>query len=241
MSRKNINIPILIILIMAFFAFFVFYDKASDTKQILNLLQNRTIALKQADMPLSSAEIAGWKTYENTKYGYSIRYPADWEAIDITNEEVVSESTANGQRLKSAPLKEVLRQQNEGNLESIITLLAPDDIKPIVPKKGPGDFWISGIRLDVKKGKLEDEVKKYAVLFTTSSEVKGKLSTSKIGELNVVKIEIEKTIKTPYPAKTYAALMEKGGMIYRLTNDAPSATNHGSLFNQILSTFKFTQ
>lgn len=47
--------------------------------------------------PISSEEVADWKTYTNTKYGYSIKYPSDWYVYgaDGSRSNVETNATAN--------------------------------------------------------------------------------------------------------------------------------------------------
>jgi hypothetical protein len=87
MQKGNINIPILIILILAGLVAFVFYDKGFDTKQIISLNQTEPTVLTQPKTSSTSAEIANWKTHTSSNMGISFKYPHDWYIEDYSNTE----------------------------------------------------------------------------------------------------------------------------------------------------------
>lgn len=68
---------ILIILIAGGLVYYFQYTKIPELNTKINDLQNQVNQLQeQAKQPAD--ETADWKTYENTKYGYSVKYPSDW-------------------------------------------------------------------------------------------------------------------------------------------------------------------
>lgn len=82
MSQKGIiNIPIIIVLIVAALAGYFLYSKASDTGELINLYQNHETAVK-APISSSSGETTGEKTYRDTKYNFSFEYPGTWSVKD---------------------------------------------------------------------------------------------------------------------------------------------------------------
>lgn len=51
----------------------------------------------------SSDPTAGWKTYTNATYGYSIKYPAAWMVTELSNVVQVSDSSDNNQAVLICP------------------------------------------------------------------------------------------------------------------------------------------
>ncbi|MFA5770548.1 MAG: hypothetical protein WC894_03595 [Patescibacteria group bacterium] len=81
---KTIILSVLIIITLSLIAYLAFQNQKLQ-KQILNPQVSPTI---QAPSPTSkpsssistpSDETAGWKTYTNTKYKYTLQYPLEWQ------------------------------------------------------------------------------------------------------------------------------------------------------------------
>lgn len=231
------NIAVLVIIIGVTVAGYLLITNYSNLSRVISrdnrVKINPITPIVQNPSP-TSISMEQWKDYTDTKYGYSIRYPQDWEAKDITNEEVVLLTGPNGP-VKSTTLMDFLEDKSHEEYKSIVTLVAPDDIRPIVPKKGPGDMWISGIRIEVKLSNLNKEVEKYKNIFNSGSGIEGQITTETINDTDITVISIYNSI-TGKTLKDYIALIEKSGLLYEINTDG---SNHSDLFNQILSTFKF--
>jgi hypothetical protein len=71
-----VDIPIIIVLVVGFFALFVIYTKYSDTNQFINLYQPKSQTIIKTSS--QSAQTTDWKTYTNNKYSYSIKFPLEF-------------------------------------------------------------------------------------------------------------------------------------------------------------------
>lgn len=197
------NIAVLAIIIVAVIAGYFFTTNYSNNQTKINPIA----PIVQIPSP-ANAGTAQWKEYADTKYGYSIKYPNDWEAKDITDEEVVFLTGSDGP-VNTTTLKNFLNDKSQEEYKSIVTLIAPDDIKPVVPKKGPGGFWISGIRIKIKLSNVNKEVEKYKNIFNSSgSEIKGQITTKNFNNTNITLISLENSV-TGKALKSYVALIEK--------------------------------
>ena len=63
-----------------------------NSQTVVNNQQNVNIPTLSPPSPTPVDETANWKTYANTKYKYSIKYPPDWniENVDLANPEKVN-------------------------------------------------------------------------------------------------------------------------------------------------------
>lgn len=171
---------------------------------------------------------AGWKTYSNNEYGFSVKYPTTWEVIDITNEPVAI-GVGKGGTSVTTPLKEFYSNKFNQDVELTITIFGPKDIRPLVPTK-VGGFWISGIRLEIAKGDKDKEIANFsATEYKTENIIVNSIAVTKISR--VVTGERK-------PAAT-TALFTKNELLYKLSNDAPGLGHGNDIFDQILQTFKF--
>jgi hypothetical protein len=167
----------------------------------------------------SSAEnqTSDWKTYVNNEFKYSVKYPSNWVARDITNESVATglDSTGNN---TFEPLNEVYKRVMKENVDSISSFIDSNDEEKILPKK-PGEFYIGGIILHVEEnGKLD---------LTKGEKIK-------VSGVDAVSVQ---SFNPRLEVNTIKVSFEKDGNVFTLSN---SFTGYGSeYFDQILSTFKF--
>jgi len=116
MGRKGVSsvtvvlITILVALVFGGGAYYYLNNKAEKEKKDLNSqitdLQKEIATLKAASTaatttPTATAdETAGWKTYTNTTYGFSFKYPADYNLTDAStfsaNDGVFVDSSSTG-------------------------------------------------------------------------------------------------------------------------------------------------
>lgn len=47
-------------------------------------------ALPGAEEPHGPTAIPGWKAYTNSKYGFTLQYPSDWQVVELPNETYTS-------------------------------------------------------------------------------------------------------------------------------------------------------
>ncbi|MDO8498481.1 MAG: hypothetical protein Q7S44_01725 [bacterium] len=193
-------------------------------------------------------EAVDWKTYNDEKYGFSAKYPPDWSVVDITNEEVGVDFTSDNKPV-TKPLKQFLKENiYREEIDTIMDFVDPSVISkfsPIVPKKGPGEFWISGLRLEIKEGTEEDfekyrqQLQEERDTFLQQDKVnKEEITDLLIGDIEVIKIS--STHRLFWEVKNFSvAVWQKDGFLYKLTNDSPGLGHSNSYFDQILSTFKF--
>lgn len=221
--------------------------KRSTWKQFLPLGIASAIALLvltsallpkiQQSSTSTSDETTNWKTYTNTEYGYEIKYPNGLQALDITNEETwypekIGKPYPYGDG-SYIPLKDFYKYRFKDEVLSIVTFVSSEYINNVVPKKGPTEFGIMGVRLEIKTNTIQDELKKY------NEDSGSKSETIYVNNFKGTKL----SRRNPrYDTEVYTILIEKGGLLYKLTNGAPGGTgDSGDIFAQILSTLKLTQ
>jgi hypothetical protein len=69
---------ILTILIAGGLVYYYQYTKIPDLQNQINNLKNQVSELQKQISEKPTDETADWETYENAKYGYSVKYPKDW-------------------------------------------------------------------------------------------------------------------------------------------------------------------
>lgn len=86
-QKGSAHIVIIVILVIALLGAlgFVFWQNFIDKPTVKNDESSRTEDTKNQ----SQDEYADWKTYTSTRDGYSIKYPADWLAINETSNDGV--------------------------------------------------------------------------------------------------------------------------------------------------------
>ena len=98
-SPKGIKsfLPIILLILVAALVGVLVWQK-NNANQIADALQQQIILLQNQInnriIATTSNETAGWKTYTNARYGYSIKYPSDWwykDYSDSANDLILSE------------------------------------------------------------------------------------------------------------------------------------------------------
>lgn len=86
MNQKGFANIISIIVIAIFIGavgYFVFVKKSEPaTQQANNSSPTKTTQVTKSSTPTLKNEIAGWKTYENPKYGIEFQYPQNWIILE---------------------------------------------------------------------------------------------------------------------------------------------------------------
>jgi hypothetical protein len=93
-QRGNINIPLLIVIIVASLVAYFFFNKYSDTAELLDLYQSHSSTVTKRPASSSSAEATGLKTYTDNGFGYSIKYPEKYQVT--TGDEIVYKGSQGG-------------------------------------------------------------------------------------------------------------------------------------------------
>lgn len=176
----------------------------------------------------SSADISDWKTYENLKYGYSIRYPSNWSVFGEDAETYISVVNEKdlGLSLVGTPLGLKLDYiQNKNNLSAL------DYVNKVVLPEN------------------EERSKAVSQHLTPDSNPKNiKIQTGKAGEEEFVRIEglnnITAGVAGNEGPEIYFARNNKIIKILGAYNHKEHLEGYSEVkenFSQILSTFKFTQ
>lgn len=89
-TQKGVASVILIVVIIVllavagFFAYQYFLTKTNNQPQVQNQQQNQNQQQQTVNQQTNNAQpidqTAGWKTYTNTQYGFSFKYPTSWES-----------------------------------------------------------------------------------------------------------------------------------------------------------------
>ncbi len=165
--------------------------------------------------PLASVdETANWKTYTNSKYGFSLKYPEE--------KPVEFKDSVEGKQLCA-------------NTKGIVDIkIYPADYKKLGPEtEFLGDLWVSlSVADNVGKISPEDYVKKACPDY---------FSQGKIGSIKNTEINGNKALEIIYKnvmAQQEDVVVTKGDKLFFIHHYSNKLPN--PLFNQILSTFKFT-
>lgn len=198
--------------------------------------QSSQSTLPPKNMPSSTTfspdQTADWKTYENNEFKFSIKYPDHWEVSNITNEPIwIAQNAANAGRL--IPLKDFYRIKHQEDLKLIITFLNSKSLQPIVPKKGSGEGWISGLRLEIKQRTKDKEIEQYTYDKYRPKYLREEL---KVNGIDVTKLS---AFNERYGLTISTALLERDGLLFILSNDTPGIGEGHEFFDQILATFRF--
>ena len=162
----------------------------------------------------SSSPTAGWETYTNTKYNYSIQYPSDW-----TYREFPDTQSGAAFRLVGDP--------NNLNHEHVT----------IDFNSRAGDLVGIPFEEYVKKGAI-DEIQNYVSLASIEKVV---TETSLVGYKTTWNIQVmgETLGKTSVSAPiTYFDTKDGVGDTIQVSE---SDNSYSDIYNQMLSTFKFTR
>lgn len=249
MNQKGLTpililIGVLIMTVMVYGAYYLGTNKNSKPEQT-------TKNIEQTSIKSGQDETTNWKTYTLGNYGLSFKYPQDWQIMDITKEPLGR--ACNPPKNGSCHVPLIQNYQESRNLferkvESVVTILPPGVItkfKPVIPKKGPGDFYISGIRLEVSRESADgfkkylEEVQTNNNMFLSDQTAKVDRTEKNINGLTVTVFYLTHRIFDGPLLNFTEALFYKEGFIYKLSNDLPGLGEGNDNFDQILSTFKF--
>ena len=179
---------------------------------ITSHLENRSEATSIAATPLVPDPTANWKTYTNTEYGYSLKFPQDGEVTE-------GGSYAMGQFSKAENTTSILYNQNDQ--ESPKLTMDNIQLQISVSKKEPDES-------------LEAFKKNFLMMQTKAS-----VSTDQVVPAETVRvggIEAVKGIQAGYLAAD-VILAIYNDQVYEISFE-PAGWNERK--DQILSTFKFT-
>ena len=120
---------------------------ATSTNQTTNSVTNKTVA---------------WKTYTDTKYGFSVRYPSDWTVTDTSSIVAINNTKNTAVNIESpirydlsgyqgAPVsyRILIYLDNQSNVLSVADFGSPD------PKYGHESWWDISVPDSVRKATSE--------------------------------------------------------------------------------------
>lgn len=225
LMREKGFTPILILVIILIIAGIVggaFYFNKSLVKSSTQL-QTTVPTMQLAKIATGSAETINWKTFQNSKYGFSLKYPSSWN-VDNSEGMDMKGNIAFGVYLRNfTPSAERGTNAIDKNLD-----------------KGKAQISISK---NVKPSNitLEQFIDQEANNFRRSTGQEGNVSLLKTQLLvnNKEAVQTESpNFKGPFPnIAIYIKKTETELYVINASLDYPS---YSQTFEQILSTFKFT-
>ncbi|HXK35472.1 MAG TPA: PsbP-related protein, partial [Candidatus Paceibacterota bacterium] len=91
---------VLVITALAGVGYFAFVKKDSQVAQQPTPTPTKTVQVTKSPTPTSTANpMAGWKTYTNSEFGYSLNYPSNWSLTAGST----STGSISGNRLSILP------------------------------------------------------------------------------------------------------------------------------------------
>jgi len=91
---------VVIVILLGAVGYFVFVKKSTPAAQQPTPIPTKTAQVSNSSTPIATANpMAGWKTYTNSEFGYSLDYPSNWSL----NAESTSNGSISGNRLYILP------------------------------------------------------------------------------------------------------------------------------------------
>lgn len=219
---------ILLSIVISSGATYLFVDNESSKEEQnlqsqINDLEKQLTILKNSS---TTDETADWKTYTNTVYGFSIKYPNDWK---INSSMIDKFSSAEEGLIHNSPYLQIY-QGTEENMDNKLELEI---------------FLTDANDLDSKVNLIEPEVKYSELKRTTYNKIKWSIGTVHL--LGVEPDPIIGFLAQAWARKKYSgidnekiAIDATGYSIEDLTN-IQLTNGLGKTFEQIISTFQFTK
>ncbi|MDD5750338.1 MAG: PsbP-related protein [Candidatus Pacebacteria bacterium] len=201
-SFTNIVLILIVILLVAIAGYFVFMEKTAMPVQI------------STPVSLTPDEIAFWKTYTNTKYGFEVKYPDYWEIDSSSWETNSSTDGVEYPYYHYIPFLGVLGEDTE--------------------RIGLGTA-------DILNGENYDfstiaDFRKWHDRYMGSNEVE-KAEKSKINQLNIIKTHEANGVNS---VGEYIYIIHDNLVIF-LTHDSADDAQTQLVFDKFVSTFKFVE
>jgi hypothetical protein len=167
---------------------------------------------------------ANWKIYKDTVYGFEIKFPQEWLYV------LPTEGLKNN-KIKSFDFF-VAASQNISNL-------TPNSVKPL------------SVQVDIKtdnKKTLRERKTSFLDLFSKNELGINSVTDTSIAQTEAIEIKFQYVIKGPFSEKQYdiktKTIVVLNNKNYEFNVKVPNDESSEStvkLYDQILSTFKFTQ
>ncbi|MCX6808399.1 MAG: hypothetical protein NTW50_01910 [Candidatus Berkelbacteria bacterium] len=230
-SFLGIGIMILILLIIGALGYFFRSNIKSEYNKLtgnpVSTTNTATTTTTNSAATATTAVTADWKTYSNTTYTYSIKYPANYYTLNSDNSKAVAADTAN------------------------VVIYSPDDgIAPGQEMAGPqdsGGLFISSA-LNPKNLSLE--------AFATQSEASGTQNDHLVFQHQTVLINGQSAIESIPTAASVVACgglgcgnmtiyLQQAGRVFTFAfggdaNSIKDSTSGAYIYNEIVGTFQFT-
>jgi hypothetical protein len=219
--EKN-NLVVILLSVLLIIALFInsylFLRVQSLTKQLAQVQVEIQATPIPSPISTSTPDVtASWKTYTNTKYGYSIKYPTEGESgLTFFICEEGKEYNYRDYKIRYSQPFDLIALEKEG----------------ITVPCGPMDsYYTIEVRAQSGKPLGTNELES----FESATSLKEQIA---VDGINGIKATFTKTRPAPVPDKWIEILVFKNGRRYHLIL---SDMTYEEIFDQILSTFKFLE
>jgi len=182
--------------------------------------------LKEYEKPIPEAEIIvpetnefsniTWETYTNKEYGYTLSYPSHWEVVEA-------------------------KPNLDANQVRTVEILRDNDLHRVTFLEQEVVLWQGSFDISVHENPLSFDTREWADDYSQRDNL-----ASPSGEIEIDSHKAKKFTVFTYDSYATTIGLVKNGFIYTFgftdtTPNDPELEKHSAIYNQILSTFKFTE
>jgi hypothetical protein len=216
-SRLILIIVLTVVLfaLSIYIGFYMGMNSVSEELVVAEIQTTPIVSTSATSTPTNSPiDTSDWKTYTNNEYGYSLKYPSDWELKEYSN-------------MEGSP----------------ITLISPETKKIIEQNTTSGGASISSeFQIDYYPSitdEAENKANNYSAL--TIDELINKNSTlTKIGTTKLGNNPAIDLIWGGY-GTNYTILSDKNNHLYKVRTNVANKNGLSEIQNEIINSFQFTK
>ena len=212
----NIVLVVVIVLIVGAVGYFAFVKKSARLAEQTQTTTQTNNSV--SPIPTQKDETANWKTYSNSKYNFSLKYPNGWTIEEPTN----ADTTGRVISLRSPETVQLLNER---------------EIDPGYSYNLVVSFW-SNVNNEYARGGSWIDQRNYTSLtdyFTDKNAFKQKIGSITVAGQSAYEVSIGGA------GANYGVMIEYNGVYELSFETAWDKSKLGSTEKQILSTFQFSK